>query len=119
MRHEYEKNIKCPYCDHEWEDSWEFTDDEGTHECHECGKEFNVSRDIDITYSTSRIDCEENGIKHDYKYESSLVIKRDYKDKLWTDRQKQDWEYIKIMECSICGDKQYPRVTEDEFKQLK
>lgn len=60
MNHYYEKNIKCPYCDFEDKDSWEFEQDEAVHECGSCEKEFNVVRNIEVTYSTSRITAKED-----------------------------------------------------------
>lgn len=60
MEHINENNIKCPYCDWEDKDSWEFGEDSGTYTCGSCEKEFNVERNVEVTYSTSRIDCEEN-----------------------------------------------------------
>ena len=38
MEHKYESNIKCPYCDWEDQDSWEFGEDSGTHTCGSCGR---------------------------------------------------------------------------------
>ena len=44
--------IVCPYCKHEECDSWEFREDEGEHECPECGKSFEWVRSIEVSYST-------------------------------------------------------------------
>jgi len=119
MKHEYESLIKCPYCDYEDSDSWEFGTDDGTTYCGSCSEEFNVSPSVDITYSTFRIDCEEKKLEHDYKFESTFIKKQDYNNKAWVDRDESNWEYIKIMQCSLCGDKEYPRITKEEFYQLE
>ena len=73
MEHNYESNITCPYCGWEDNDSWEFDQEDGTVECGGCEKEFNVSRNVEVTYSTSRIACEDD--KHDYKTDSHFIKK--------------------------------------------
>ena len=50
--HNYEDEIKCPYCDYEDPNSWEFGDDNDTHECGSCGETFNVEVYVEVTYST-------------------------------------------------------------------
>lgn len=57
MKHTHTSNITCPYCNWEDRDSWEFDEDEGTRTCGSCDKEFNVSRDVAVTYNTSKIEC--------------------------------------------------------------
>ena len=118
MEHKYEKNIKCPYCDWEDQDSWEFNEDSGVVNCGGCEKEFNVTRDIEVTYSTSRINCEENETEHDYQYESSFISKRKHEKGIWTYLPEKEWTYNKIMMCSICGDKEYIKITKEEYIQL-
>jgi transcription elongation factor Elf1 len=57
--HEYTKNIVCPHCGKEDNDSWEVQpgeEDLGVIECGYCGEEFIASRIIDITYCTRKID---------------------------------------------------------------
>jgi len=119
MKHEYEDNIKCPYCDYEDNDSWEFTDEEGEYTCGECGEEFNVSRNIEVTYSTSRIDCEENKTKHDYKIESYFEGKRKFVNGVWENLAEDDFDYWRIMECSKCGDKEYIKISKEEYFKTK
>lgn len=46
---------KCPYCGFEDYDSWELGIDEDveeTTECPNCGEEYGVMRNVDITYTT-------------------------------------------------------------------
>lgn len=119
MEHTCENNIKCPYCDYEWQDSWEFEEDSGTHTCGSCAKEFNVERHVEVTYSTSRIDCEENGSEHNYEFESVFISKRKYENGIWTDLPESEWTHTKIMMCSICGDKEYIEITKDEYLDAK
>lgn len=116
MEHKYESNVKCPYCDWEDQDSWEFDQDSGTHTCGSCEKEFNVEREVEVTYSTSRIDCEENRTEHNYEFESVFETKRKFEGKgIWTDLPESEWTYTRIMMCSICGDKEYIKITKDEY----
>lgn len=46
--------IVCPYCGHRYEDSYECggNDEYFEEECEDCGREFNVTRIIDISYDT-------------------------------------------------------------------
>ena len=54
--HEFTRNIICPYCGYEDEDSWETEPDEqgclGSIACGKCGREFKAYRYVDVTYST-------------------------------------------------------------------
>ncbi len=118
MNHEFEKNIKCPYCDWEDEDSWEFEEDEETHICGECGEEFNVEREVEITYNTSKIDCEEKELEHDYKFEAVHLKDGKFTDHIWKPLPESEWEYYKIMICSTCDDKEYVKVTKEEYDEF-
>ena len=116
MEHKYESNIKCPYCDWEDNDSWEFTEDSGTHTCGSCEKEFNVTRDIEVTYSTSRINCEEEGKKHNYQLENHFISKQEFDGNgKWSDLPEDKWKYRRIEMCSECGNKEYIRLTKEEY----
>lgn len=46
--------IVCPYCGYEFEDSWEYDDDEDV-ECYHCEKKFHVTKNVEVTYETHRI----------------------------------------------------------------
>lgn len=116
MEHTCESNIKCPYCDWEDENNWEFGQEDGTHTCGSCGREFNVTVNVTITYDTTRINCEENETEHDYQFESVFERKRKFEGKGgWTDLPESEWTYTKIMMCSICGDKEYIEITKEEY----
>lgn len=118
MKHLHENNIKCPYCDWEDQDSWEFGEDSGTHTCDRCEEEFNVTREIEVTYSTYRIDCEKKGIEHDYQFESVFIMDRKYDCGKWIDLPENEWTYKKIMMCSICDDKEYINISKEEYCNL-
>ena len=49
----YTDLITGPWCGYEEKDSWEISD--GEFECGECGKTYEVSHDVSITYSTGKI----------------------------------------------------------------
>ena len=53
--HRYTAEIVCPHCGYEFRDSFEF-DDDGITECYECEESFSFERQVDITYSTNKID---------------------------------------------------------------
>lgn len=116
MEHKHEDNIICPYCNYEDQDSWEFQEESGTQICGSCEKEFNVSRDIEVTYSTSRIDCEENGKEHDYKLEKAFSRKLKYDNRVRIDLPENEWSWYKVMECVICGDKEYVDIAKEEYE---
>lgn len=80
MAHIHENEIKCPYCDYEMSDSWEYASEEsGEIECESCDKEFSYSVYTQVSYSTERIDCE--GDKHDYKPVNKTVINQEAVDR--------------------------------------
>ena len=54
------KEIVCPYCGKEQMDSWETSSsmsngEQDTRGCEHCGKEFNFSIDMDITYNSWKL----------------------------------------------------------------
>ena len=53
--HDYTDEIVCPYCGHEHGDSWEYGDS-GRMTCGECNREFDMERNVSVSYVTSRID---------------------------------------------------------------
>jgi len=109
------KHIKCPYCGLEDNESYEFDQEDGTVECVDCEKEFNVSRTIEITYSTSKIACEDD--EHDYKIDCYFISKRerDYTAKGgWVNLREHDWTYYRIEICCHCDAKDIIEITKDE-----
>ena len=50
---DYTSEITCPHCGHEHRDSWEAS--EGQTECSDCGREFVVTRHVEVTYSTDKV----------------------------------------------------------------
>lgn len=113
MEHKYENNIICPYCNYEDKDSWEFTEDEGTQNCGSCEKEFNVTREVTVTYSTSRFDCGEG--KHTYELDTHFISKRKYEKGGWTNLSESEWKYNRVEMCTICGDKKYIEISKEEY----
>jgi hypothetical protein len=63
--------ITCPYCNDEWSDSWDidfgYNDDWQTFECEECGKNFTVCKNTEITYTSKGL-CDENNKQHKWEY---------------------------------------------------
>lgn len=118
MKHNYEKEIKCPYCDYEFSDSWEYDDDTTELTCSSCDKEFNVERNVEVTYCTSRIKCDES--KHVYELDSHIEFKSEFRNGAWNQLPPNQYDYRRIEMCSICGDKEYHKITKDEYlKSLK
>lgn len=55
--HSYTKEIICPWCGYEISDSWEMSDSDDECECGDCYKIFSYEREFEITYSSSRKQC--------------------------------------------------------------
>lgn len=45
--------VICPHCGYKPLNSWEISD--GVHECADCENEFEVERDVVVTYSTTKV----------------------------------------------------------------
>lgn len=53
--HSFTEEIVCPYCGYEHSDSFEMQDS-GKMKCSECKKEFTYEREVEVTYSTEKIE---------------------------------------------------------------
>jgi len=49
---DYTDEVTCPHCGYQCSDSWEMS--EGVHECGDCGREFEMERDVTVSYSTTK-----------------------------------------------------------------
>ena len=49
---DYTCEIICPHCGYESGDSWEAT--EGEQQCNDCDRKFEMTRNTEVTYSTSK-----------------------------------------------------------------
>lgn len=114
MEHNNEKNITCPYCDWEDRDSWEFDEDDGIVTCGNCEKEFNVSRMVEVFYSSSKISCADGSHSYelDHYFEST---KKHIKGTEWKELPESEWKYYKINVCSVCDDKQFEKILKENY----
>ena len=48
-------SIKCPWCGHIYRDSWELGDDDGERECGSCGRKYQWSRIISVSFTAKAI----------------------------------------------------------------
>lgn len=60
---EYTREIVCPYCGYKYSDSWEVDFGEGAEgdteiDCISCDESFSVSRMVEVTYSSRKIERE-------------------------------------------------------------
>lgn len=57
----YTDEIICPHCAYEFDCSYELHDQDGGEvECPECNKSFELSVDYSVTYTTKKVDCEDD-----------------------------------------------------------
>jgi hypothetical protein len=49
---DYTDEVTCPWCGYECSNSWEMS--EGSRECEDCGREYDVARNVAVTYSTTK-----------------------------------------------------------------
>jgi hypothetical protein len=54
FEHEYTYEVVCPHCGYTHSDSWEMH--EGEADCPDCEKSFSISRDVNVTYSTKKLE---------------------------------------------------------------
>jgi hypothetical protein len=56
---EWQNEAVCPHCFYRHQDTWEFyTSDDGDDieaSCHQCGKDFGLTRHVSTDYSTKKI----------------------------------------------------------------
>jgi hypothetical protein len=63
MAHDYKKKLTCPYCNwkhrdgYEDAENWGLTGEQGETDCEHCGKTFEYEIEIEVKYSTRRINC--------------------------------------------------------------
>lgn len=51
---DFEPEITCPWCGYVHSDSWEQPDSDDEFECSDCENVFVMSREVEVTYSTSK-----------------------------------------------------------------
>ena len=61
----YEDSIKCPHCEWEFVDSWEYNDmtSGGMINCENCDEPMHLEVNVSITYSTWKVDYEGNRLE--------------------------------------------------------
>lgn len=111
IEHQYTDEVVCPWCGRESGDCWEWTENDGEMKCDECGKEFSYEKDITVTYSTLKKECEKG--KHKYLFDSEFLSYHNYEKPV---KAEEDWGFIEIEKCSICDDKIYTKkITREDW----
>lgn len=106
IEHEYTDDIVCPWCGYEYGDCWEWTDHDDEIKCDECGKEFCYNKDVTVTYSTSKKQCEDKNHKYENDNNCEYVSYGGHEKPV---KKEEEWEFIEIQKCSICDDKIYTK----------
>lgn len=93
---------KCPYCGHDETDSWELDRDEEctTNTCGACDKEYNVTINRSVTYSTSCMDDEHDYVVDNHHIEDMITCERcgDSQFLRHGDFKLEDGKFIKVAE---------------------
>lgn len=120
INHKYTSSIVCPYCGFEDGDSWELdSDGEDDYQCGSCEKEFSYERDISITYTTTKKECEDCDMVHQYLFISKL---EDDRTKKYRDRKElpeSEWKYYDKKQCSVCDKEELYKITKEEHDKIR
>ena len=119
MSHYQEDEIICPHCDEQYtSDSWDYHDSDGdTLTCNDCDKDFTLSVNHSITFSTDKVDCEDE--KHDMDFENRVISVSDQErcDKWNRERfLNKHWEPHKTVRI-YCKNCEYTTHEEFELRQ--
>ena len=115
--HSSTREIVCPHCSYEYEDSWEYNGYDTTElKCPECDEQFHLEIDITVEYTTSKISCDDYGNEHEWKLEEYIIFEQKYKG-AWVDLPESEWEYTRIMKCSVCDGKNYIKMTKEDYEK--
>ncbi len=123
IEHEYTGEVVCPYCGYEHGDSWEYGmehDGDSTEiECCDCDKKFNATLSVEYNYSTSKINCVDNGKKHKYKFRTNHMSQKDLKTvkgKIeWIPLPQDKWKYNEIFKCEVCDEEEYRKISREKY----
>lgn len=116
MSHSNESEIKCPYCDWEDTDSWEFggePEEELERICGDCEKKFLATRNIEVSYSTIRMPCGEK--EHDYKTKWYVLHKKEYENGKWANLEVENYQHTQTLVCSKCGGMDFIKITKEKY----
>jgi hypothetical protein len=113
--HKYESNIKCPYCNWEDEDSYKFDENLDFYICNKCKKQFNVIKNVEVTYTTYPLSCEQKECDHEYEYISDYIKKRNFENKVCYNLPESEWTYHRVMICVNCQDTKYIDISKEEY----
>lgn len=102
--------IVCPYCGYEFSESYEYHGDDGQEvQCHHCDKHFELSVDHRVTFSTRRIDCDDDA----HEWGDAEAINRSQSDcDSYNERalcRRTDWKPATLWKrcCINCDDAEY------------
>ena len=113
MAEEYQDEIKCPYCQHVFSESYEYVNDHcepDEIDCDICEKKFRIEFQRRIEFNTYRLDCGKG--KHEWTSKCTSITQKTI------DRwDREDCESLKggkphdmwIRSCSNCEEKEYWR----------
>lgn len=97
--------VTCPYCGHEWGDSWELRSEEGKDKCEECGKTFRWNRESRVWYNSTS-DCTDNNEEHDWQEWSEWIERsNDY-------FTKPNYTHFRYRKCSKCAERDHQEMNQ-------
>jgi len=117
----YQDMIVCPWCGSKWYDDDSYYASAGTTEetCEECGREFSVEANIEVTYTTSRKLCEND--EHEYEYDRFHFSTQDYQRGQWINLPEEKWKKVNIFKCKKCHHEDFRReeIKDEEWEQAR
>lgn len=114
INHICTNEIVCPYCGYTMSDSLEMEDD-GSWICDHCNIEFNYNRNISISYTSKKKECE----KHSFK--AVKVVKSLTNPVYDTKTDSIHWvtlatpNYFEVSICTNCDKEKFRDITQSEY----
>ncbi|TAK59503.1 hypothetical protein [Methylobacter sp.] len=107
--HEGTDEITCPHCGLEYGDSWEFSPQQecGTEKCQDCGKDFEWSRSVTVTYTTNKVSCTKQGLEHQFEEPRILHLDADHVKRYG--RPGDVPHQFHMRDCAVCKETQYSK----------
>jgi len=119
--HKSTDEIVCPYCGIKFSDSWEYHDSDGeVISCQVCDKQFNLTIDHSVDYTTSKIACADDKHEWEEAEESYHINTTTYETRNGRLTRfmlpDEKFKYLVIQKCRNCDKYSYKHeITKEEW----